>query len=414
MNVCIAVYFVCIFFGLGMTALPPLSAQEALPDPAADVPELGSQAAALLDAATGTLLYAKNADDEIPPASLTKLMTMHIALNEIAAGRASLDEIIPLPRESWAVNLPPRSSRMNLASGHRVSLRELFLGMAVPSGNDAAAAAALRFAPTIEEFAALMNQEAQRFGLVKTRFVEPSGISEDNMTTAAEYVRFCAAYIALHPETLAEYHSVTAFEYPKPENLPGSNQKNPGTRVYGNSNRLLGTVEGVDGLKTGYIDEAGYNIALTAEREGTRFAAVILGAPASWGGDRIRDEDGRKLLTWAFDHFKTLRPSIGPMEPVRIWKGKNNWAEIVPAEYPVLTVQKERGLEISMKREITEPVIAPLPAGSVLGTLTLYDGYGELTRVPLVISTEAERGGFFKRLWDSVRLFFGKLFKKSS
>ncbi|MDR2483046.1 MAG: serine hydrolase, partial [Treponema sp.] len=230
-----AVFSLALIIG----AVPALSAQEYLPggplpvlrDPRADVPDLGSQAAVLLDAATGTLLYAKNPDDEIPPASLTKLMTMHIALKEIAAGRASLDEIVPLPRETWAASQPRRSSRMFLASGQRVSLRELFLGMAVPSGNDAALAIALRFAPTVEEFAAMMNAEAGKFGMVKTRFVEPSGISEDNLTTAGEFARFCAAYVTLHPETMREYHSVGSFAYPKAENVPAAFQGNPGTIV---------------------------------------------------------------------------------------------------------------------------------------------------------------------------------------
>ncbi|MDR0555312.1 MAG: D-alanyl-D-alanine carboxypeptidase [Treponema sp.] len=386
------------------TAKPPLR------DSAAAAPDLGSQAAALLDASTGVLLYAKNAEEEIPPASLTKLMTMHIALNEVYAGKASLDEIVPLPREAWASSQPPRSSRMSLAQGQRVSLQDLFLGMAIPSGNDAAVAVALRFAPTVEEFAALMNQEARRFGLSKTRFVEPSGLSEDNMTTAIEFARFCAAYLSLHPETLKAYHSVRSFAFPRPENVPEAFQSNPGTVIRRNNNLLLDELEGVDGLKTGYIDESGYNIALTAEREGTRFVAVILGAPAVWGGERIRDDDGKKLLTWAFEYFKTLRPAIGPVEPVRIWKGKNNQAELIPAYTPVLTVQKERGISVSMERRIIGPVIAPLPKGTALGTMILYDNYGELTRIPLITASEQEQGGFFKRIADSLRLFFSRLF----
>jgi D-alanyl-D-alanine carboxypeptidase (penicillin-binding protein 5/6) len=345
---------------------------------------------------------------------LTKLMTMHIALREIAAGRASLDEIVPLPRETWAASQPRRSSRMFLAPGQRVSLRELFLGMAVPSGNDAALAAALRFAPTVEEFAAMMNADAGKFGMVKTRFVEPSGISEHNTTTAAEFARFCRAYVTLHPEAMKEYHSVLSFAYPKAENMSPGLQGSTGAIVQNNNNRLLGTVAGVDGLKTGSIDESGYNIALTAEREGTRFVAVILGAPAALGGERIRDEDGRKLLAWAFSHFKTLRPAIKPLEPVRVWKGKNDWSEVVPVEYPALTVQTERGRGIYMEREIAGPVVAPLPAGSVLGQLTIYDEFGELTRLPLVNTGDLEGGGFFKGLRDSLWLFFRRLFGREN
>ncbi|MDR2370528.1 MAG: serine hydrolase, partial [Treponema sp.] len=225
-----------------------------------------SRSAVLVDGETGTVLYSKNPDDEIPPASLAKLMTMHIALSETAAGRASLDETVAVTPESWARNQPAGSSLMFLAPGQTVSLRVILLGLAVSSGNDAAAAAALHFAPTVRDFAGMMNMEARRMGLIKTRFVEPSGISEDNVTTAGEFVLFCREYIRLHPEALAEFHSVPEFAYPLASNAGAAFRDKPGTIVQQNRNTLLKTFPGVDGLKTGYIDESGYNIALTAER----------------------------------------------------------------------------------------------------------------------------------------------------
>jgi D-alanyl-D-alanine carboxypeptidase (penicillin-binding protein 5/6) len=396
-----------LFCGL---SCPELRALE--PDPAADTPELGSRAAVLIDAATGALLYAKNQDEPIPPASLTKLMTIHLALKEVKAGRVSLDEALSPPRESWAINQPPRSSLMFLAAGQRVSLRELLLGLAVPSGNDAAVAVALLLAPSVEAFSALMNQEARRLGLVNTRFVEPSGISEYNLTTALEFARFCGVYLALHPETLGELHSIPEFAYPKPENVGPAYRNRPGTIVQYNHNRLLGKIEGVDGLKTGYIDEAGYNLALTAERQGTRFIAVILGAPAGYGGERIRDEDGRKLLAWGFERFKTLRPETGPLPPLRIWKGRTNWADVVPGETLEFTVPAERGT--TLYREIIpgDPIVAPLPANSIVGTLVLSDEMGELMRIPLVTTGEVSGGSWWKRFGDSAALFFRSLIRR--
>jgi D-alanyl-D-alanine carboxypeptidase (penicillin-binding protein 5/6) len=396
-----------LFFGR------PLSAQIApgLMDSAAPGPELFSRAAVLLDAETGALLYRKNPDLEIPPASLTKLMTIHLALEEIAAGRASLDEVLSPPRESWAINMPPRSSLMFLAAGQRLSLRELLLGLAVPSGNDAAVAAALRFAPSVGDFVEMMNREAARLGLKATRFVEPSGISEDNWTTAAEFAQFCRVYLRLHPETLAEYHSVPEFAYPKAENVGERYRENPGTILQPNRNNLLKEFPGVDGLKTGYIDEAGYNIALTAERDGTRFIAVILGAPAVPGGDRLRDEDGRKLLAWAFDNFKTLRPVIGEPEPLRLWKGKEKAAELIAGEDPVFTVPANRGNRLWLSTELIDPLIAPLPASYRAGDIILSDEQGELRRIPLLTAREYGEGNFFKRLWDSILLFFRGLGK---
>ncbi|MDR0568315.1 MAG: D-alanyl-D-alanine carboxypeptidase [Spirochaetaceae bacterium] len=372
--------------------------------------DIASQAAALLDAATGALLFDKNGDQIIPPASLAKLMTIHIALKEVANGNAGLDEVIDLPRQSWANNQPPRSSLMYIGAGHIVTLRELLLGLAIPSGNDAAVAVGLRFAPNIGVFAERMNQEARDFGLTMTQFVEPSGVSEYNLTTAKEFAQFCREYVNLHPESLRDYHSVQEFAYPKAENLPQAYRSRPNTAIRHNSNSLLGTFDGADGLKTGYIDESGYNIALTAERQNTRLIAVILGGKNT----RSRDDDGRKLLTWGFEHFKTLRPGPAPPQILRVWKGKTDEVSAGTDEPTLFTVSADRGNNLRWETEVVaDPLIAPLPAGARLGDLVLYDDAGELRRFPLLTDVEVQQGGFFKRLFDGIRLFFRSLKSKS-
>ena len=370
-------------------------------------PAIISRAAVLMDAATGTILFTKNPDEQIPPASLTKLMTIYIALSEVKAGHISLDhEIIP-PRESWAINQPPRSSLMFLADGQRTTLGELLLGLAVPSGNDAAVAVALCFAPTVKDFTEIMNLNAAALGMSNTHFDEPSGISEFNMTTASDFAEFCRIYIQTFPEALQDLHSVREFAYPKAENVAQVFRNRPGTIVQRNGNRLLGVLDGVDGLKTGYIDEAGYNIALTAKRGDTRFLAVILGAPVA-GGDQIRNDDGKALINWAFDNFKTLYlPAPDPGTP-RVWKGKTNNVSLTINEPLECTVPIDRGLDIYQKIELNTPLIAPLEAGSKAGEVIYYDNAGELRRIPLITAETIEQGGFFKRLFDSIRLFFSK------
>ncbi|MDR0442462.1 MAG: serine hydrolase, partial [Treponema sp.] len=134
----------------------------------AKAPEIISRAAVLIDAETGTVLFSKNHNEEIPPASLAKLMTMHLLMNEIEKGNASLNEIVSITEESWALRQPPRSSLMFIAPGQIVTLREIMLGLAVSSGNDAAVAAALRLSPTVADFAAMMTTEARRMGLSVT------------------------------------------------------------------------------------------------------------------------------------------------------------------------------------------------------------------------------------------------------
>jgi len=378
-------------------------------------PEINSRSAVLLDAASGTLLYSKNPHEEIPPASLTKLMTMHIVQSEIAAGRVSPDDFVSLNKESWAINQPPRSSLMFLGPGQTVTLDEILLGLAVSSGNDAAIAAALAITPTVADFVSLMNSEARRLGLEKTYFVEPSGISEFNITSAAEFAYFCRYYLAAHPRAIEKYHSVREFSYPKAENVGAAFRDNPQTISQYNRNALLRSLPGVDGLKTGYIDEAGYNIALTAERNGTRFIAVILGAPAHAGGDRIRDDDGRRLLTWAFDNFKTVRYETGTIEGARLWKGKENTAQFrlaqpdpLASNSTVFTAPKNRANSLWITSEIENPLIAPLPEGYPAGALIISDEYGELHRVQLLTVKAYDKGNIFKRIWHSLRLLLRK------
>jgi D-alanyl-D-alanine carboxypeptidase (penicillin-binding protein 5/6) len=375
-----------------------------------ETPFIQSRSAVLLDAATGTVLFAKNENEKIPPASLAKLMTMHIVLSQVDARNASLDEVVPLPREAWWGSQPPRSSLMFLADGQRVTLRELLLGLAIPSGNDAAVAVALRFAPSVDAFVGLMNEEAKRLGLENTVFTEPSGVSEYNTTTAAEFALFCKYYLEAHPLSLIDYHSVGKFEYPKPENMPRANSR---AATQYNHNYLLGRVDGVDGIKTGYIDEAGYNIALTARRDDTRFIAVILGAPAVRNGADIRDEDGRILLEWAFSHFRTIRPEVGVLEKVRVWKGKQKFVEIGLGESAEWTAPVDRGQELRFEIQLNEPIVAPCYAGDVVGSLVFFDNIGELRTIELVFTDNVERGGFFKRVWDSICLFFKAALKLS-
>ena len=371
-----------------------------------DAPDIGSRAAVLIDAETGALLYSKNPDEEISPASLTKLMTLHLAMREIEEGRASYDEIVPVTVESWAQSQPPRSSLMFLAPGQTVTLREIMLGLSVSSGNDAAVAVALRFAPAMEDFARMMTDEARRMGLYLTRFTESSGISEYNMTTASEFAYFCSQYIKLHPYSLREFHSAPVFSYPMAHNVPEIYRSNPRTITQENRNNLLKTFPGVDGLKTGYIDESGYNIALTAQRNDTRFIAVILGAPAEPAGVRIRDEDGSRLLSWAFENFKTVRTGDVYLHKERLWKGKENEVRLILAEPADFTSPLDRANTLFFETVIPDPLIAPLPAGFPAGYLVISDEYGELKRVPLITAYSYERGNFFKRLWHSILLLF--------
>jgi D-alanyl-D-alanine carboxypeptidase (penicillin-binding protein 5/6) len=278
------------------------------------------------------------------------------------------------------------------------------LGMAIPSGNDAAVAAALRLAPTVDDFALFMTAEARRMGLNVTRFVDASGYSELNMTTAEEFAFFCRQYVLMHPQALNDFHSIQVFPYPVADNLPASIRGSLATYYWTNRINLTRTFSGVDGLKTGYIDESGYNLALTARRDNTRFISVTLGAETT----RIRDADAERLLSWAFENFKTVRPIIGQIERQRLWKGRNDYVELELAYTADFTSPVERADTMTFEIWIPDTLIAPMPAGTVAGYYIIYDENGELNRIPLLTTQNYERGNFFKRIWHSILLLFRK------
>ena len=254
------VYF--SFIGIQDTLL--FGEERKLPSP----PYISSLAAILMDARTGTILYEKNGMVPHPPASLTKVMTIHILLNKIKSGELSPDMLVPIPPESWAIRQPSDSSLMFLGPNQKATVQDILQGLAVASGNDAAVAAALLVSGSVEAFAELMNAEADRLGLKTLQFVEPSGYDASNRITAREFAQFLKYYLEEHPESLENLHSIREFSYPRSENLINGNTQHPIMQY--NRNSLLFTYPGADGIKTGFLYESGYNLAATAKKNGMR------------------------------------------------------------------------------------------------------------------------------------------------
>ena len=377
-----------------------------------------SGSAILIDAATGSILYEKNADAVIPPASMTKLVMMYVVFQEIATGRISLDDVVPLPPESWAVNAPPQSSLMFLAEGQIVTLRELLLGLAVASGNDAAMAVAHYVSGSVDAFVQRMNREMELLGLEKTRFVEPSGYSELNLTTPREFAAFARVYLSRYPESLENFHSQPSISYPQEHNLAewhkGEGKNQP---IFQQStNKLLGVLPGCDGLKTGFIYESGYNLSLTAQRGKTRFISITMKGPGTGSveGNRYRVADGTTLMEWAFSCFAThFKQNIKPVSVPVLGGGKNK-VSVVPAHTTPLTVPalfKEQSPSMAasaITTQISIPayVYAPLQTGDVVGKVTYVLGDVVLEEVPLIAVTSVEKGNGFKQLVDKLALKF--------
>jgi len=383
-----------MLFGLGVTV-----AKAAPPELTLKV-----KSAVLMDYTTGQILYAKDPDTLIPPASLTKLMTLHIAYKKLADGSLKREDKVQVRPEAWAANMPG-SSVMWLEPGQIVTVGEIMKGIAIPSGNDASVALAQHIAGTVDGFVAQMNKEAQDMGFTKMKFVDPHGLSPGNMVTAAEFAEFARRYVQLHPEALAELHSVKEYTYPQPQNLP-ADKKNSQPIKQENRNTLLWSFEGVDGLKTGFIEESGYNIALSAKRGEMRLISVILGAPGrdTAEGSRNREEAGAAALQWGFQNFVTLKPTVPAAKAVRVWKGAENQVTLEPARAVALTVARELENKLIPTLHQESAVTAPVKKGDKLGEV-IYSADGkEIAKFDLVTTADVKQGGFFKRLWDTIRL----------
>ena len=374
-----------------------------------ELPNLNCDSAILADIDTGKILFEKDSDIVIPPASMTKLVVNYVVFKELEKGVISLDDPVPVDRESDFRNQPPRSSLMFLEEGQMVTLRECLAGLAVPSGNDAAVAVAKYISGDVESFIGRMNMEMAELGLENTRFVDTSGYSEKNMTTASEFLKFCIKYIELYPGAAADFHSLESFTYPKDRNILPGTVSARGRIVQYNHNSLIGRVDGVDGLKTGYIDESGFNVALAAERNGMRLAGVIMGTRADTPKEaRIKGGfDAVSLLSYGFNSFKTLeiKPEIKP-EEIRIWMGREKYVPVRLPENIRITVPYADLDSLVYVYEFITPLKAPLEKGSLTGYLKISSKRGEVGSFPVVTDRFIERGSRAGIIADNIQLFF--------
>ena len=252
----------------------------------------GARAAILINMDTGKVLFEKNADMSIPPASLTKVMSMFLTMDAVSAKRLTLDEKIRITPAASNVG----GSSMHLRNGERVAVRQLLTGAAVASGNDAITALALRVGGNERQFVRAMNQKANSIGLSRTEFKNPTGLpAAGQRTTPRDMATLTRAYLRAHPGAQS-FHSTRVFMHRN--------------RQMANTNALLGSVRGVNGLKTGWTVASGYNLIVTAQRGGTRLIAVVMGGTSR----NARDYMAERLIEAGFDGNgdpKKIRRSMG-------------------------------------------------------------------------------------------------------
>lgn len=364
-------------------AAAPQAVQAALPTLPAAVP---ARQYILIDQANGRTLAAQDADRRAEPASITKLMTAMVVFRQIAAGRLRLDEPVTISETAWRAE----GSRTFVEVGKQVPVEVLLKGMIVQSGNDAAIALAERVAGTEAAFAGMMNAEAARLGMKDSNFTNATGLPDPALYSSARDISTLSR--ALIREFPAYYQWYSLREY----TWDGIRQPN--------RNGLLARDAGVDGIKTGHTSSAGYCLASSAERSGTRFVAVVLGAASP----RIREEASLMLLEHGFRHFQTVRLR-GADEVIlrpRVYKGAVDQLAVVPATDVLSTTLRGQTGTLRTLPVLGGTLIAPIAAGQRVGELQVLENDRIVARVPLVAQAAVAQGGLWARLRDTVLLWF--------
>ena len=356
-------------------------------------PTINADSYLVIDFDTGAVLVEHNADLQLPPASLTKLMTAYILAEEVELGRLSLSDSVRVSRNAWSQNpVFNGSSLMWIEPGKPVTVAELERGIVISSGNDATVAIAEHIAGSEAAFVDLMNQYAQKMGLTGTHFENSHGLPHpDHLATARDLAATAVAAIRDHPERYAVYKE-QSYTY------------NDITQY--NRNHLLREDDSVDGLKTGYTSAAGYGLVASAKRDGMRLISVVMGSssPSS------RKAETRSLLNYGFRFFETQRSlNAGDvLSDARVWKGRSQQVSLGVLEDVVLTLPRSTA-NLTTEIIVDDPLIAPLAVGDVVGRVMLSRAGELVTEVPLQTLEAVEPAGFLARLWDSIVLWFQQL-----
>jgi D-alanyl-D-alanine carboxypeptidase (penicillin-binding protein 5/6) len=334
------------------------------------------------------VLAQQNADERLPMASLTKLMTAYVVFSALKAGQLTLNTPVPISDAAWRTG----GSRMFLDPGTQVPVIDLLKGMIVESGNDATVALAQRVGGTRAGFVQMMNQYAQRLGLKSTHYVDVDGLPDPNhYTTARDLATLTVDLIRDFPQ----YYFIFKIKTFTRDHLTQRNRVS-----------LLWTDPSVDGLKTGHTEAAGYCLIASAQRNGMRLVSVVLHAP-SWNGRLAASES---LLNYGFNFFVTERvvTAGAPVLKPRVYESAAGYAAVGAQHDLYVTLPRTKAASLQTSAALTRTqLVAPLAAGSIVGELTVTDGSGQVVgREPLVTLEAVPAGSLLTRAMDGMRLWF--------
>ncbi len=363
-----------------------------------DSPEfdLQSQSAILMDAKSGKILYQKNADQKLPPASITKVMTMLLAMEAVEEGRVDWDDKITT--SEYAAQMG--GSQIWLEPGEEMTFSDLLKAVAVVSANDACVAIAEHIYGREEEFVRVMNQKAKELGMEDTYFYNTNGLPPTDPKVKGNYT---TAYdIALMSRELLKYPKILDYTSIWIDHLRGEES------FLRNTNNLVRFYKGADGLKTGYTNEAGFCLSSTATRKGIRFIAVVMNAPNS----KIRFKEASDLLSYAFGIHRsiTIINKGEEVDKVNVFKGIKEEISVVAKDDLQVAIIKGEEDKVVKQTRLNKEVVAPIKAGDKVGEIIILKGEEELGRVDLVAKEEVEKAGFFKIILQLIKRFISRLF----
>ncbi len=374
----------------------------ALPATAAAPPfETAAPVAYMVDLSSGAVLYAKDPDRRIPPASMAKMMTTHLAFRMIKRGETQLGKMCQVRPETWRQwHGPQAGSTMFLSPGEQVSVENLLHGIVTLSGNDATVVLAECLAGTEPAFAALMNQEARRLGMANSHFGNTNGWPDEGVTysTARDLAKLAAATIQEAPDLYKAFYQKKEFTW-------GRTLGAGAPITQGNRNPLLGRVQGADGLKTGHTAEAGYGFTGSAEQGGRRIVMVVAGLSSF----NQRIEESVKFMDWGFRAWKA-QPLFNAGEKValaQVQQGGDDEVQLVAPRNIAVTLPSGAAGNIRVKVVYDGPIKAPIAKGQHVADLVVSTPDTPPQTMPLVAAEAVGEAGFFGRIWNGITSLFG-------
>ena len=355
------------------------------------VPSVAAEGYVLMDYTTGQIIGEKNADMQLAPASLTKIMTVYVIGKELLAGNISIDDQVTVSENAWAKKFPD-SSKMFIEVNTKVSVKELLRGIIVQSGNDACVAMAEHIAGSEAAFASMMNAHAAALGMNASNFVNSHGLHDpDHYTSPRDMATLSKALIAELPDMYAIY-SEREFTY-------------NGIKQYNRNSLLWDQSMNVDGIKTGHTSDAGYSLITSAFQDDMRLISVVMGTES----ERARKVENKKLLRYGFRFYETVTPYSAGESFVShaIYLGDRDTVDLGINQSTPITIPRGQEKNLQANFELTQRLEAPLAKGQVVGTLSIDLDGEQIAEYPLVTLQAVNEGSWFKKIKDTVMLKLG-------